>query len=275
MSDRLFFAAVVTQLFFALMIRGELRAAPADEEFSQATRLAAAGAFEDSVAHWKKAETLFEQAKNFAGQVETEIHLAAAYHALGQTRLATETFVRAQDLASLKDPKHLAQIKAGLGAIYILSSPPLKDHSLHGHMPEHEEMAESLLKESIKLSRAAKDRHTEAVARNNLGNFYSYRNRGDDAAKEYKAANELATTSSDPALASQACANLARTYVDSGEYDNAKTWAGRVVEKASRLPDSHDKAYQLIGASRTFNAIFLAAPDHDNALRLRAFEALQ
>jgi CHAT domain-containing protein len=261
------------QLCFALMIRGEVRAAPADEEFSKATHLTAAGAFEDSVAHWKKAEALFEQAKNFPVQVETEIHLAAAYHALGQSRLATETLMRAQDLASLKDQKHLAQIKAGLGAIFILTPPPVKDHSLHGQMSEHEDMAEAVLKESIKLSRAAKDRHTEAVARNNLGNLYSYRNRRGDAVREYQAANDLAT--SDPALASKASANLARSAVDSGEYDNAKTWAGRVVEKASRLPDSHDKAYQLIGAGRTFNAIFLAAPDHDNNLRLRAFKAFQ
>ncbi len=104
-----------------MTICGELRAATASEEFSEAARLAAAGAFADSVTHWKKAEALFEEAKNFPDQVETEIHLAAAYHALGQTRLATETLMRAQDLALLKDQKHLAQIKAGLGAIYILT----------------------------------------------------------------------------------------------------------------------------------------------------------
>jgi len=272
MIDR-FFAVVVMQFVFAMTICGELRAATASEEFSEAARLAAAGAFADSVTHWKKAEALFEEARNFPDQVETEIHLAAAYHALGQTRLATETLLRAQDLALVKDQKHLAQIKAGLGAIYILTSPPIKDHSLHGQMSEHENVAEATLKESVNLSRAAKDRHTEAVARNNLGNLYSYQDRHGDAVKEYKAANELATA--DPALASQACGNLARSAVDAGEYDDAKTWAGRVVEKAAKLADSHDKAYQLLGAGRTFNAIFLAALDHDNDLRLRAFKAFQ
>ena len=88
--------------------------------------------------------------------MQTEIHLAAAHHALGQTRLATETLMRAQDLALVKDQKHLAQIKAGLGAIYILNSPPIKDHSLHGQMSEHEDVAEATLKESIKLSRERK-----------------------------------------------------------------------------------------------------------------------
>ena len=99
------FAIAVAQFVLAMMICGKLEAATAGEEFSEATHLAAAGAFADSVTHWKKAEALFEEAKNFSGQVETEIHLAAAYHALGQTRLATETLMRAQDLALLKDRK--------------------------------------------------------------------------------------------------------------------------------------------------------------------------
>ena len=47
-------------------------------------------------------------------------------------------------------------------------------------MSGHEDMAEATVKESIKLSRAAKDRHVEAVALNNLGSLYSYRNKLDD-----------------------------------------------------------------------------------------------
>ena len=33
------------------------RASPAEDEFAQAAQLTSNGAFEDSVAHWKKAET--------------------------------------------------------------------------------------------------------------------------------------------------------------------------------------------------------------------------
>ena len=57
---------------------------------------------------------------------EARIHLAAAYQALGQTTLATETLVHAQELAS-GDQKHLAQIKAALGAIYTLAYDVLTD----------------------------------------------------------------------------------------------------------------------------------------------------
>lgn len=261
---------------YAFVTRGELRAgSAADEQSAQAAHLAAIGALEDSVVHWKKAEAFFAQSKNSAGQIETKIHLAAVYYALGQTRLAAETLMRAQDLASPKDQKQLAQIKAGLGAIYILASPPRRDHSTHGEMSDHEDMAEATLKESIKLARAAKAPLVQAMALNNLGNLYSYRNKYDDALKEYRAAHELATANGDPALASQTSLNLARNALDSGDYENAKGWAERVVAAATKLQDTHEKAYQLLGAGRIFNQVFLDAPDHDNNLRLRAFETFQ
>ena len=66
MIDRVF-AIAVAQFVLAMTICGELGAATAGEEFSEATRLAAAGAFADSVTHWKKAEALFEEAEEFPG----------------------------------------------------------------------------------------------------------------------------------------------------------------------------------------------------------------
>jgi tetratricopeptide (TPR) repeat protein len=151
-------------IFFAVAL--SVKASPADKEFASAERLTATGAFADSVGHWKKADKLFEQAKNSSGQVETEIRLAAAYHALGQTRLAVDTLTHAQEIAAPADLKHRAQIKAALGAIYTLAAPPVKEHTIHEHMSEHEDMAEATLKESIKLARAAKDPRVEAVALN-------------------------------------------------------------------------------------------------------------
>jgi CHAT domain-containing protein len=262
-------------IFLGFALSGTLRAAPADEEFTSAEHFTVTGAFEESVAHWKKADTLFEKANNPSRQVETEIHLAAAYYALGQTRLAIETLTHAQGIASPADLKHLAQIKAALGAIYTLATPAAKEHTMHEHMSGHEDMAEATLKESIKLARTAKDPHIEAVALNSLANLYSYRNEPDNAVKQYKAAMDLASESHHRELASQACANLARSAVAAGDYDNAETWADEAVNKASKLQNSHDKAYQLLSAGQTFNDLFMDAPDHDNDLRLRALEAYQ
>ena len=262
-------------LFLSFALSSQLQATTAEDEFASAEHLAASGAFAESVAHWKKADTLFEKGKNPSEQVETEIHLAAAYYALGQTRLATDTLTHAQEIAPPADLKHRAQIKAALGAIYTLATPAAKDHSAHQHMSDHEDIAETSLKESVKLARTARDRHVEAIALNNLGNLYSYRQEFDDAVKNYKAAMDLASETHHRELASQACANLARSAVDSGNYENAETWADEAVEKASKLRNSHEKAYQLLSAGQTFNQIFMAAPDHDNDLRLRAFEAYQ
>jgi len=262
-------------LFLLFALSGPLNAATAEDEFAWAERLTATGVFSESVAHWKKADALFEKAKNFSGQIETEIHLAAVYHALGQTRLATETLIHAQEITASADLKHRAQIKAALGAIYTLAAPAAKEHTMHDHMSGHEDMAEATLKESIKLARAAKDVHVEAIALNNLANLYSYRQDFDEAVKNYKAAMNLASEAHDRELASQACANLARSAVDADDYENAETWADEAVAKASKLKDSHEKAYQLLSAGQTFNQIFMAAPDHDDDLRLSAFRAYQ
>jgi tetratricopeptide (TPR) repeat protein len=262
-------------LFLLFVLSAKLQAAPADQEFALAERLTANGAFAESVAHWKKADAFFEKAKDSSYQIEAEIRLAAVYYALGQTRLASETLAHAQAITRPTDLKDRARIKAALGAIYTLASPGPEQHAPHEHMSEHEDMAEASLNESIKLARAAKDLHVEAIALNNLGNLYSYRQKFDDAAKEYKTAMVLPSKTRDRELASQASANLARSAVDSGDYENAETWADEAVNKASKLRDSHEKAYQLLSIGQTFNQIFMAAPDHDNDLRLRAFDAYQ
>ncbi len=268
-------ALLAAVLFLLLVLSDKLPAATADEEFASAERLTTTGAFAESVVHWKKADALFENAKNSSGQIETEIHLAAAYYALGQTRLATEILAHAQEITSPADLKHRARIKAALGAIYTLAAPAAKEHAAHDHMAGHEDIAEVTLKESIKLARVAKDVHVEAIALNNLANLHSYRQELDDAVKNYKAAMDLASEAHDRELASQACANLARSAVEADDYENAETWADKAVEKASKLTNSHEKAYQLLSAGQTFNQIFMASPDHDNDLRLSAFQAYQ
>jgi CHAT domain-containing protein len=274
MNSRAFAALISGAFMLGLISAGGLAASPAEDEMAEAQRLAEKGAFEGAVNHWKKAEALFADAKNTSGQVDAQIQLAAAYHALGQTTMAIETLKRAQELAS-GDEKHLAQIKAALGAIYTLAPPAMEDHRQHGQMSNHGDVAEAILKESIKLSRAGKDPHVEAIALNNLANLYSYRDKPEEAAKQYKAAMDLASSSRDRDLEAKACSNLARAALTSGDYDTAQTSAERTVEKAAKLRDSHEKAYLLLSAGRTFKDLFGAAPDHDNKWRLRAFETFQ
>jgi CHAT domain-containing protein len=261
-----------------------LRAIPADDEFAEADRLFDRGMFEESVTHWKTAADVFEKTKDVSRWLETELHLAAAFHAMGRSNLAVQTLTQAQERAlQNQDKKHLAAIKAALGAIYILGSAPAErpnepartgEHQ-HMAMPESVDVAETTLKESIKLAQETKDSRIEAEALSNLGTLYSYRNKYDEAVGQYKAAMDLATKNGDREREVQLCGSLARAAIKGGDFENAKVWADRTVDNASRLKDSHAKAYQFLGAGRSFNELFALAPDHDNGFRLRAFETFQ
>src|ERR1700736_4190269 len=70
------FAALISSAVALNFTFSQVLASSADDEITEAQRCASKGAFEDSVAHWKKADTLFEQAKNSSGQVDAEKHLA-------------------------------------------------------------------------------------------------------------------------------------------------------------------------------------------------------
>src|SRR5689334_3128757 len=145
------FAGTCLLLFAAASVS---RATPASDEFAEGQRLAARGAFEESVKHWQRADILFEQEKNSSGQCETELQSAAAYNALGRISLAIDAIGKVQDKATRQnDLKHLAAAKAALGAIYTLGAPPMSNMAHHDGMGGDQDLAESNLKESVKLSR--------------------------------------------------------------------------------------------------------------------------
>jgi CHAT domain-containing protein len=248
-----------------------LQASSVEQQIGEARQLANRGAFEDAVTHWKQAIATAEQAKDASAQADAAHGLAAAYQALGQVRLADATLQHAAELVP-EDPKRLARIKSALGALYILS-PPSEDHAHHMEAHQPEDPAEVTLKESIKLARTAKDPQTEAVALNNLGNFYSYRRNFAEANKAYADAADRAASARDRQLESQIAANRARTALAAEDYDAAEEWSENVIEQEKNLPNSHDKAYHLLSAGRTLRELFHQAPDHDNEFRLRAFEA--
>src|SRR5262249_40810395 len=135
-----FVMSLLSVLLFLLAVSTvNAQAAPSDQEFALAERLTTTGAFAESVPHWKKADALFEKAKNSSRQIETEISLAAAYYAIGQTQRATETLAHAQAITRPTDLRYRARIKAALGAIYTLATPTSEQHALHEQMPEHED----------------------------------------------------------------------------------------------------------------------------------------
>src|SRR6266446_394511 len=266
-------AAGVLLLFYSV-VAAQGKAFSAEDEFARAERLIASGAFEESIAHWKDAATQFQQVGNWNGRCEAEIQLAAAYNALGRTNLAIERLRVAEAAAAEKsDVKHIAAAKVALGAIYILSSPPMQMNMHHGAMSEDD--AEANLKEGLKLARSVRDSHLEAVALNNLANLHSYQKQFEVAKQEYRSAKSVAETSRNKDLSSQLSANLASACTKAGDYEEAEASADEAISTASKSPDSHGKVYNLLAAGRTLIELFEAAPQHDNDLRLRAFKTFQ
>src|SRR5262249_41491444 len=109
------------------------------------------------------------------------------------------------------------------------------------------------LEKALGLARSADLEPLAAALLTNLGNLDASKEAHADAAREYAEAAALATNAGDPALAARALANQAQaaqgTGAPSGDVRAALT---RANELAKGLPDSHDKAYLLISAGRTY-----------------------
>jgi hypothetical protein len=69
------------------------RATPATDERAEGQRLAARGAFEESVKHWQKTDMRFERERSSSGYCQAEIPLVAAYKATGEASMSYLLFI--------------------------------------------------------------------------------------------------------------------------------------------------------------------------------------
>jgi len=231
----------------------------ADQRWAQGEALSRDGNLEAAETPFEDAAEGYSRAGDSSDFVRAKIKLAAVYQALGRADLAYNTFQQANTVAKkLQDKSMLAAIDNGLGTLDILSSAADADD------------AEPLLKKSYDLAIAGDDAGLAADAANNLGNLYSYQLRYPEAEKQYERAMQLA---SEPEGVCRSEGNLARVKLDEGDFEKAEKYAEAVANHAAKLPDSHDKAFLLIGAGYTFNKIGSQA--HEDRLRLKAYEAYQ
>jgi CHAT domain-containing protein len=207
----------------------------------------------------------YSRGRDFNDAVWMKIKLAGVYQSLGRADLARDTYNEAQEakLPAKKDDAMLAAIRNGLGSLAILSSRADADN------------AETLLKKSYDLAIADHDPVMAAEAANNLGTLYTYQHNNADAEKQYDRARQLAETAGMPEAECRAWGNLARVELDEGEFDKARKSCEAVTSRGENLPDSHDKAFLLLGAGDTLNKLYFDSPAHQDALRLKAFEAYQ
>jgi CHAT domain-containing protein len=235
-----------------------------DQQWARGEALSRAGNPEAAEAFFEEAAEGYARAGDSTDFAWTKIELASVYQQLGRADLAYETFQQAHTAAKKTgDGVMLAAIDNGLGSLDILSSAADAGD------------AETLLKSSYALALAGNDAGVAAEAANNLGNLYAYQHKDADAERQYARAKQLAAGAGKPEMACRAEGNLARVELDEGNFGKAERSCEAFTGQAAKLTDSHDKAFFLIGAGDTFNKICLASPEHEDRLRLKAFEACQ
>ena len=254
-------------LSLALMLTGirasaqadSRRAAEAEAKMAAGEELSERGQFEEAIARWREAESGFERAKDTDGEIRALLRQAAACQALGQHRLAVRALGAAEALAGKSaDPRHAAEVKAARGAIAIFS--------------READQAEPLLRESLKAARGAKDTALAATIHNDLGILLTAQGR----TKEALAAFEEAARGGDAELAAKAHRNMADAAFAANDFAGAEKYAQLAARTAGALlPDGHGKAFLLVGAGQLLQQIFVAAPEHKNALRAQAFRLHQ
>ncbi len=205
---------------------------------------------------WEKAGELFARTKNEAGEFDALLRQIAACQALGQQKIALGKLTRAEELAG-EDKHRLAAVKGARGAVSMYA--------------RQAGSAEALLRESAKLARETRDPALGAAAEHNLGLVLAGTGDFPKAVDALEEALRLSKSADDPLLAARVRKALADTQLAAANFPAAVAAAEDTIAAAQTLPDSHEKAFLLMGSGKALERVFRDAPEHDNALRLRAF----
>jgi tetratricopeptide (TPR) repeat protein len=224
-------------------------AVTADSLAARATDQYSRGDFEAAIDPWQRAAESHRRKGNTPALIDTLTQLGGAYHALGQHRLAVQALDEAVKLARESDDRvRLANALSGLGAVNMFSRDAAD--------------AEKTLREALKVARGTEDREACAAALNNLGNLLAAQEKFDDAENVYREAIAAAAPGT---LDAKARANLASVAVAKGDFAEVPALNRAASEAANALPDSHEKAFVLLRAGRTWEALFEKAPAHEPA----------
>ena len=137
------------------------------------------------------------------------------------------------------DAATLAAIHGSIGNAYVALGPP--------------EKAREHLTKALELARKAEATPLTAALLTNLGNLDASKQAYAEAARDYAESAALAEKAGDPTLAARALANQAQAAQRSGAPPgDVRAALARASAFADDLPDSHEKAYLLISAGRTY-----------------------
>lgn len=220
------------------------------------------GQFSPAYARWKEAEQAYTKEKDVEGQIRALMREAAACQALGQHRLSVQQLFSAETLAENgKKRRLLAEVKAARGAISIFT--------------READQAEPLLQESLKLAREERATGLQASILNSLGIIQDSQGKPEEAARSFEEGAKLAQASGQQDLLGKILKNQADSALAAKDLDGAERSATLATQAADKLPDGHEKAFQLMGVGQLLEQLFIDSPDHQNSLRARAFRLYQ
>lgn len=220
------------------------------------------GQFAPAYAKWKEAEQAYTKEKDVEGQIRALLRESAACQALGQHRLSVQQLFSAETLAeNARKRRLLAEVKAARGAISIFT--------------READQAEPLLQESLKLAREERATGLQASILNSLGIIQDDQGKPEEAARSFEEAAKLAQASGQQDLLGKILKNQADSALAAKDLDGAERSATLATQAADKLPDGHEKAFQLMGVGQLLEQLFIDSPDHQNSLRARAFRLYQ
>ena len=253
------FTPILALLVAAMPVAAAVRVSPGAARVAAAEGLVDRGQFEDAVGEWRSAAREFGKTKDAGAEAGALLGQAAALRALGHHKLALEVLADAGEAADrAKSRRRQAEVKLARGVADIFS--------------RQANQSEDLLRDALKVARAEKADALAATALDALAIILVAQDKYPEAITSWDEAAALATRAKEPALAVRARKNKADAAFGAKQYGDAQRWAGEAAETAKALPDGHEKAFLMMGVAQIFQRLFTEAPEHENALRLRAFK---
>jgi CHAT domain-containing protein len=266
MRIRILLLCGLVELLLLSFVPRVAQAAPAaaggvpEQHMAQGWQAFERGDFARAVVSWTAAGRLYERAGQPVQQSNALTHLAQAYQALGQYKLALQSLHAALGLAEKSGEQgQVAAVMGSLGNAYIVTGPA--------------EKAAGYLEGGLKSARELGDAALAAAILNNLGNLLTLQHKYDEALAAYTESIRLAEDTANHALAVRALTNAAMTSIQHGQQAAASALLDRAVAQMQGLGPTHETAYGWVNIGLAYNGLRPALPTMQERLLLSASRA--
>jgi CHAT domain-containing protein len=219
------------------------------------------GAFEQAAEIWQQAVRSHHEAGQVVEESDARMALARAYLSLGFHSRAAQTLDVAVVLTQGKDHSRQAAAMELLGQAYLAGG--------------HPDAALETLQQARQLASQADNQIRLASIVHSLGAVQSVLQQDQEALASYAEARRLAASAHADTLVATSTINGAKTAVRMGAWQEARTLLDEALTQVHPLPESHDKAYNLISIGLGFTSLHAQLPDTGGRLHLQAAALLE